>query len=209
MVTLAMPARAAGAASAVERFNAVVLFAELRGFTRMSDVLDAPLVLLLANDFFSLVADVVGSQGGEPLSVQNDALLAVFRRGAPSQSAQQAVRAARRIQGDFGALAEKWRRAYGLRAAVAQGLHLGETVLGSGGLRGHEQRMAIGDCVSVAHCVLRRARAGEFVMSDAVMGALSVEHLDLDAEPLPPLALGRRNPIRIYGVLLEERLDFT
>ncbi len=209
MVTLAMPARATGTAAAVVRSNAVVLFAELRGFTRMSDVFDPALVLLLASDFFSLAGDAVTAQGGEPVSVQNDSLLAVFGRGTPTQFAQQAVRAAQRIQGDFGALGEKWRRAYGLRTAVAQGLHLGETVLGAGGLRGREQRMALGDCVGVAQCVLRRARAGEFIMSDAVMGALSVEHLDLDAEPLPPLAIGKRNPIRIYGVLLEERLDFT
>ncbi|MEW5864422.1 MAG: hypothetical protein AB1773_12665 [Pseudomonadota bacterium] len=55
----------------------------------------------------------------------------------------------------------------------------------------------------------QRARAGEIVLSDAVMGALSVENLDLDAEPLPPLELARRQPLRIYGVLLESRLDFT
>jgi len=56
---------------------------------------------------------------------------------------------------------------------------------------------------------VNRARAGEFVMSEAVMGALSVENLDLDAEPLPQLELPRRSPIRIYGVLVEARLDFT
>lgn len=209
MGMLAMPARAAGAVPAVERGNAVVMFGELRNFTRMSDVLDPPLVLLLATDFFAFAADAVAAHGGEVISVQNDSLLAVFGRGTPTQFAQQAVRTAQWIQTDFAVLAEKWRRAYGLRTAVAQGMHLGETVLGAGGLRGREQRMALGDSVSVAHCMLRRARAGEIVMSDAVMGALSVERLDLDAEPLPPLAIGRRTPIRIYGVLIDSRLDFT
>ena len=46
-------------------------------------------------------------------------------------------------------------------------------------------------------------------MSEAVMGALSAENLDLDAEPLPQLELPRRSPIRIYGVLVAGRLDFT
>jgi hypothetical protein len=55
----------------------------------------------------------------------------------------------------------------------------------------------------------RRARAGEIALSDAVMGALSVGNLDLGDEPMPPLELARRQPLRIYGVLLESRLDFT
>jgi class 3 adenylate cyclase len=82
-------------------------------------------------------------------------------------------------------------------------------VLGVAGPRGLQQRVAFGDSVTLAQAMVRRARAGEFVMSDSVMGALSVENLDLDAEPLPQLELPRRTPIRIYGVLVETRLDFT
>jgi len=32
---------------------------------------------------------------------------------------------------------------------------------------------------------------------------------ELGAKPLPPLDLGRRPALPIYGILLEERLDFT
>ena len=117
--------------------------------------------------------------------------------------------AAQGIQADFPKLAEKWRASYGLRSAVAQGLHLGEAVLGIAGPRGLERRVAFGDSVSLAQAMVNRARAGEFIMSEAVMGALSVENLDLDAEPLPQLELPRRSPIRIYGVLVAGRLDFT
>ena len=82
-------------------------------------------------------------------------------------------------------------------------------MLGVAGPRGLERRVAFGDSVSLAQAMVNRARAGEFVMSEAVMGALSVENLDLDAEPLPQLELPRRSPIRIYGVLVAGRLDFT
>ena len=46
-------------------------------------------------------------------------------------------------------------------------------------------------------------------MSDAVIAALAGSNFDLDARPLPPLELPRRAPIRLYGVLLDTRLDFT
>jgi len=199
----------AGFSSTTERRQATLLCTELRGLARMSEALEPRLVLALANEFFSFAAALVTAQGGEAVTSQHEMLLSAFTRGNPSQASQQAVRAAQRIQADFPALAEKWRLDYGLRTAAAQGLHLGEVVIGMAGLPGMERRVAFGDSVSLAQCMLNRARAGEFVMSDAVMGALSVENLDLDAEPLPQLDLPRRSPIRIYGVLMEGRLDFT
>jgi len=192
-----------------DRRQAVLLDSELRGLARMSEALDPDLVLRLANEFFSFAADIVAAHGGEAVTSQHDVLLSVFLHGSPLRTSQQAVRAAQRIQADFPSLTETWRPAYGLRTAVAQGLHLGEAVLGVAGPKGLERRVAFGDSVSLAQHMVSRARAGEFVMSEAVMGALSVENLDLDAEPLPQLELPRRAPIRIYGVLVEGRLDFT
>ena len=198
-----------GFSPATDRRQAVLLGTELRGLARMSEALDPGLVMILANEFFNFAAEAAAAHGGEAVGAQHDLLLSAFTRGNPSQTSQQAVRAAQRVQADFPAIAEKWRVAYGLRAAVAQGVHLGETVLGVAGPRGLQQRVAFGDSVTLAQAMVRRARAGEFVMSDSVMGALSVENLDLDAEPLPQLELPRRTPIRIYGVLVETRLDFT
>ena len=198
-----------GFAPTTDRRQAVLLCTELRGLARMSEALDPSLVLFLANEFFGFAADIVAAHSGEAVTSQHEMLLSAFTHGNPLQTSQQAVRAAQRIQAEYPALAEKWRASYGLRTAVAQGLHLGEAVLGIAGPRGLERRVAFGDSVSLAQCMVNRARAGEFVMSEAVMGALSVENLDLDAEPLPQLELPRRSPLRIYGGLLEGRLDFT
>lgn len=207
MGAVAMPA--SGAAQAVERRHAVILCAELRGLAIMAGALDPRVALALLGDFLNFAVESVSAHGGETFSAHHDSFLAAFARGNPMQAAQHAVRAAQRIQHKFPALADKWRQAHGVRTAVAQGLHLGETIFGVAGARGFERRVAFGDSVGLARHILGRARAGEFVMSDTVMGALSVENLDLDAEPLPPLQIGRRPPIRIYGVLVEERLDFT
>ena len=198
-----------GFAPATERRQAVLLCTELRGLARMSEALEPALVILLANEFFCFASDIVTGHGGEAVTSQHEMLLSAFTQGNAIQASQQAVRAAQRIQSEFLTLAEKWRTTYGLRSAVAQGLHLGEAVLGIAGPRGAEHRVAFGDSVTVAQAMVSRARAAEFVISEAVMGALSVENLDLDAEALPQLELPRRSPIRIYGVLIEGRLDFT
>ena len=198
-----------GFTPATERRQALLLCTELRGLARMSEALDPALVILLANEFFAFASDIVTGHGGEAVTSHHEMLLSAFTHGNAIQTSQQAVRAAQRIQSEFPMLAERWRTTYGLRSAVAQGMHLGEAVLGIAGPRGAAHRVAFGDSVSVALAMVNRARAAEFVMSEAVMGALSVENLDLDAEPLPQLELPRRAPIRIYGVLVEGRLDFT
>jgi adenylate cyclase len=192
-----------------ERLPAVLLQAELRNFTRLSEVLDAERVLKLASAFFSLAGSAVKSAGGELFSIQNDALVAAFRGGPPAQSAAQAMQAALAVQREFAPLGERWKTDYGFPAAVSVGLHLGDTIFGMAGPQGGEQYVAFGDAVSIAERLVHRARAGEIVLSVQVMKALGASAANLGAQALPPLELGKRPPIAIYGVLLETRLDFT
>jgi len=41
------------------------------------------------------------------------------------------------------------------------------------------------------------------------MDVLGDHQSTLDAEPLPPLEIARREPVLLYGVLRDARLDFT
>lgn len=201
--------RAQGGVMLAERCQAVILQTELRNFTRLSEMLEPTRVLQLASAFFSLVGAAVRSHGGEVLSIQNDSLVAAFRTGRPGQFALQAIQAAQAQLRDFGPLGERWNTEYGLPAAISAGLHLCETIFGMAGPQGGEQYVAFGDCVSIAERLVHRARAGEIVLSVEVVKALGAEAAGLGAKPLPPLDLGRRPPLPIYGILLETRLDFT
>lgn len=193
-----------------ERRAAALLYAELRNFTRLSEVLQPDKVLELANEFFTFVAKHVVAGGGNVLSVQNDSLLASFVEGEPRRFNDDALKTAQAIQRDFGPIGERWRDQYGLAAAVSLGLHTGEAVFGMAGQLGAQQFVAFGDCVSVAERIVHRARSGEIVMSIDVMKALGAAVQTLGAEELPPLELGnRRPPLPIYGMVLETRLDFT
>ena len=193
-----------------ERRLAALLYAELRNFTRLSEVLQPDKVLELANEFFTFAAKNVIAGSGNVLSVQNDSLLAAFVEGEAQRFNDDALRTAQAIQRDFGPIGERWRNEYGLAAAVALGLHSGEAVFGMAGPLGAQQFVAFGDCVSVAERIVHRARAGEIVISLDVMKALGVKVQSLGAQELPPLELGNRRPaLPIYGMVLETRLDFT
>src|SRR5207302_10224600 len=104
---------------------------------------------------------------------------------------------------------ERWQNDYALPAAVALGLHVGDTVFGMAGPDDSQEYVAFGDCVSIAERLAHRARAGEIVLSPAFMGAIGAPVKTLGAPDLPPLEIARRPPIAIYGIVLNTRLDFT
>ena len=193
----------------VERAESVILIAELRNFTRMSEMLEPERVLGLADQFFECAAHAVAKNGGQSMVVHNDSLMAVFRGVAIRELARSAVQAAQQLFGEFDAVVQAWEREYGLRTAIALGVHRGEAVFGEAGPAGQRNAVVFGDCVSITERLVHRARAGELVFSDALMGVISVAELELDAQPLPPLELHNRPAIRIYGVLRDDRLDFT
>jgi len=195
--------------SAPQRRIAVVLVAQLRNFGRMSEILPSLEVLRVIDRFTRMASDAAAAYSGELLSRHNDTLVIVFRRATTPQCAHQAVRAAQAIQLEFGALAEDWQAAYRLQSAVSMGVHLGEIVSGLSGPETAQIEAIYGDTLTLAERLAERARTGEFVLSDSVMGALEVANLGLDAEPLPMLRLPDRPDTRIFGVLLDTRLDFT
>ena len=206
---LSGPTRTLGRTIA-ERSAAVLRQVELRNFTRLSEMLEPAQVLQLASSFFSLAGAAIKAQGGEIFSVQNDALLAAFRGAPPAQLASRAMQAAQAQLSDFGPLGERWNTDYGLPATISVGLHLGETLFGMAGPQGGEQYVAFGDPVSITERLVHRARSGEIVFSALIAKALgAAAAAALGAKALPPLDLGKRPALPIFGILLETRLDFT
>ena len=188
-----------------ERRQAAILYTEMRNFTRLSEALQPDRVLALAGEFFGLAGKVVAANGGAAICMHNDALLAVFTGTDPKQFCGQALKAAQDIQRQFAPVGEKWKTEFGLAAAASGGLHVGEVVIGAVG----QAAIALGDAVSIAERMVHRARAGEIVISLDLMKGLGPAVQKLPASELPPLELSKRPPIPIYGMVVEDRLDFT
>ncbi len=200
-----MTAAESGEATA-ERTPVVILFAETRGFTRISEMLQPPVVFARVSEFFNLVHGAVERHEGVVRNLLNDTLMASF---AGAGNAQHAVETAQEIQRSFPEFEESWQRDYGIRASVAIGMHGGEAVIGAAGTPLPALPLVIGDSVSIAERLLHRARAGEFVFSGTVHDALVQSGFAIEASELPPLVIPRREPIRLFGVLRDTRLDFT
>jgi adenylate cyclase len=190
-----------------ERSPTVILFAEMRGFTGVSEMLDPSVVIARVGEFISLVWDAVERHEGAVSDILSDTVMATF---TGQDDAQHAIEAAQEVQASFATLSAEWERDFGIRVAVSMGLHCGDAVMGFAEKSpAPGQLFVFGDCVSIANRLLHRARAGEFVLSETLMDLAAEMGLTLDAEELPALEIPRRDPIKLYGVLLDTRLDFT
>jgi class 3 adenylate cyclase len=137
-------------------------------------------------------------------------LVSAFSSADRRDFCERALKAAQDVQREFGPMADEWKSSYGLPAAVSSALHVGEAVFGMAGPIASQQFVGFGDCVSINERLVHRSRNGEIVFSLDFMKALGESTVKaLAAEELPALELARRAPIRIYGLPLEKRLDFT
>jgi adenylate cyclase len=191
------------------RTHAVVLFADLRGFTSISEQLDPHEVVPLLNEYFSLLTEITFRHDGTVFHMAGDSLMLGF--GVPLEqpdSAQRAVHAAQEMLESFAELARSWRERYQIDAGLGIGINEGDVVAGNIGSSAYMSYTIIGDTVNIAARLCQRARAGEMLFSRAVKQSLDARGYDIGATELPPMQLrGRSNPIDIFCVPIENRLQ--
>ena len=151
-----------------ERRPVTVLFADLVGFTRMSQELDAEEVHRLLEQYFETVDEIVERCGGTIDKHIGDSVMAVF--GAPvahGDDGARALRAAIDIHRAVAALGAT----VGRQLAVHIGVAAGEVIASGLGSARHRAYTVIGNSVNLAARLLQLAGAGETVLDDAVHGA--------------------------------------
>ena len=191
------------------RFDAVILFADLRGFTRMAEQLSPAQVVLLLNQYFSLLTEVAYRYEGVIFNMAGDSLLVGF--GVPIEqpdAAGRAIKCGYEMLSAFETLSVDWKTEYGLETGLGVGVNKGEVVAGNVGSPAYMSFTIIGDAVNIASRLMQRARAGELLLSDRVMEALQAAGVKVDAISLPPLTLrGRTEPIGLYCIPFKGRID--
>jgi adenylate cyclase len=191
------------------RFDAVILFADLRGFTRMAEKFSPTQVVLLLNEYFSLLTNVAYRYNGVIFNMAGDSLLVGF--GVPFEqpdAAERAINCGNQMLAEFDALSVEWRARHGLETGLGIGVNKGEVVAGNVGSAAYSNFTIIGDAVNIASRLMQRARAGELLLSDRVMEVLKPTQIFMQALPLPPLTLrGRTEPIGLYCIPYKGRID--
>ncbi len=192
------------------QLSATVMFADMRGFTHISEQLTHQELLWLLNEFFGLLSAVTVRHGGRVLNLAGDGFMAAFGVPEPGHDTSvRAVSAAREMLESFRDMAARWRAARQVVAGLGIGINEGEMLAGTVGSEHFASYTVVGDTVNVAARLGQRARAGEILLSGSVKRALDVNGQPPFCIELPALTVrGRAQSVAMYCIPAEKRVDF-
>ena len=159
------------AAPEADRRQVTVLFADLSGFTALSERLDAERVRAFQNVLFETLAQTITRYDGFVEKFVGDAVLAVF--GAPvahEDDPARACDAALEMLERVAALSREWAVRLGQPVTLHVGIHTGPVVAGSLGGAAGDAYAVTGDTVNTTSRLLTAAAPGTILTSEATRG---------------------------------------
>jgi len=152
--------------SRAQRSEVVVLFADLRGFTRMTESIAVVQLMDMLNLYFRVLTDAAYQHEGTIFNMAGDSLLVGFNVPfSQPDAAARAWRAAAEMQARFGPIAAEWRARHGIATGVGIGINRGEVVIGNVGSPHYMNYTVIGNTVNIAARLMQRAEGGEVLVS--------------------------------------------
>lgn len=180
--------------------DATILFADLRGYTSLSQSQSADAVSGLLDAFYDICADAIWEHDGLLNKTIGDAVMAVFnfplKRDAHTRNA---VLAAREIQKSWRDRREALVEAHGLTASelgIGIGIHAGELSFGEFG-NAHRDLTAIGTVVNTASRAQSVAEADQILVTRAVFERSQPDLKDSSAKTFQ--LKGFNVPIELYA----------
>ena len=166
--------------------NVIVLFSDLRGFTRFSEELEAAALVRELNALLATQAEAVLSAGGDVDKFVGDAVMALFLdEDANGDGPEKALACAEEM---MHRVAEKTAIAGGSALALGVGIHRGRAVVGAVGSDVRRDFTAIGHTVNLASRLCGKAAGWEILVSGDFFDALPDETQSHFART-PPLEL--------------------
>jgi adenylate cyclase len=134
----------------VRSLNAVICYFDLKGFTRLSELLSGPDIIEMLNDYFGMAVDIVQAHGGNVLKFMGDGMLAIFDIERIDDAAHRALEAAVALRIEIDQVNAR-RAADQLPAtAFTLALHAGEVLYGNIGGKTRLDFTVIGAAVNTA-----------------------------------------------------------
>ena len=179
-----------------ERKLVTVMFADISGFTSLSEKHDPEVVRALMNACFNQLVPVVQEYEGTVDKFIGDEIMALF--GAPKAHERHAELACSAALDLFEAL-RKFNLSNGTDLGLHIGMNTGLVIAGGIGSEGRQEYSVMGDAVNLAARLKDAATRGEIFVGSEVY-ALTNHRFHFN--PLPPLRLkGKNELVRSYRLL--------
>lgn len=140
--------------------NITILFADIRGFSRISERLGATETFQFVSEVMEVMTDTVKRHDGAIMDYVGDELIALWNAPADqAEHARLAVGCAAAIANDLAGLSKSWQARLGERVSVGVGLNSGVARVGNTGTRSLPKYGALGHTVNVASRVQGATKA--------------------------------------------------
>lgn len=184
-----------------ERYVAI-LFADIRGFTSISEGKLPYDVVFLLNRYFRATGQAIEAAGGRVDKFIGDGVMAIFGlSGDPRTACRQALEAARLMAVALDDLNEAMSGDLDLPLRIGIGLHAGPAIVGEMGYERAAQITAIGDTVNTASRLeaLTKDFGAELVVSQELLDKAGI---DLAAAPQHDVDIrGRQGRLAVRAVM--------
>jgi predicted ATPase/class 3 adenylate cyclase len=182
--------------SADERKLVTILFADIAGFTALSETIDPEEVHRLINACFDRLVPLVEKYEGTIDKFIGDEIMALF--GAPVTHEDDPERALHAAMEMMEAI-QHFNRDFGTNLGIHMGINTGRVVAGRVGTENRRDYSVMGDAVNLAARLEAASQAGEIFVGAATYRA--TEAL-FDFDELPPLTLkGKQAPVAVYRLI--------
>lgn len=176
-----------------------VLFADIRGFTRISEHAAPEKIVDLLNRYFSAMTDIIFAHGGTLDKYLGDGLMALF--GAPTatpKDAANALAAAVAMQRRMISINTELREEGFTEIGIGIGLHTGDVTVGYIGSERRSEYTAIGDAVNTSSRLESNAKGGQILVSEATAKAAKSRY---ELTPRDPISVkNREQPVPLFEV---------
>src|SRR5216683_6281595 len=150
-----------------------ILFADVRGFTRLAEVLAPEKLVAAINGCFEVLDEAIARYGGEVDKFLGDAVMATF--GAPvahDDDPRRAVLAALDMQVAISQMNARLRKQIGCELEMRIGINTGVVLAGPIGSRRKRAFTVMGDAVNVAARLEHAAPVGSILVGEATRAYL-------------------------------------
>jgi len=179
----------------------VVLFADLRGFTRFAEHRLPYDVVFLLNRYFRAMGEAITTAGGRVDKFIGDGVMALFGlTGKPADACLQAIEAAARISANLDQLNRLFDHDLQQPLRIGIGIHVGPAIVGEMGFAGTQAITAIGDTVNTASRLESATKEFDcqLLLSAAVANLANLDLTGLTAHDVP--LRGRSENVTAYAI---------
>ncbi|HLY86192.1 MAG TPA: adenylate/guanylate cyclase domain-containing protein [Gaiellaceae bacterium] len=193
-----------------EYVEATAMFCDIRSFTTISESREPAETIELLNDYYTLMMDAIGGEGGIVNQMVGDGLMAIFGAPEPRGDHRQAAVLAGRQMVELIRLFNAEQAAHGkVEIEIGVGIASGRVVAGYTGTNNRATYTCVGDTVNVAARLEAHTKElGRPILIDentrqGISGAIAIEPQG------EVLMKGKTEPTKVYAVLVEAAVAET